>query len=37
VRVDELKTASNAKPDATPAAKSPQAAKASAEPAAPKK
>jgi len=37
MRVDELKTASNAKPDATPAAKSPQAAKASAEPAAPKK
>jgi outer membrane assembly lipoprotein YfiO len=37
VRVDELKTASNAKPDATPATKSPQAAKASAEPAAPKK
>jgi outer membrane protein assembly factor BamD len=37
MRVDELKTASNAKPDATPAGKSPQAAKASAEPAAPKK
>ena len=37
LRVDELKTASNAKPDAAPATKSPQTAKASAGPAAPKK
>jgi len=36
LRVDELKTASNAKPDAAPATKSPQTAKASAGPAAPK-